>query len=80
MRSPPKRDSLIAYAAPTTVAQLGVGPGHAATLLVAAGENIERFTSEAAFAHLCAAAPTPASSGRTSRHQAVIRSPFGAAA
>lgn len=63
------RDALIEKAAPITLTQLGVGAGHAATLLIAAGENIERFTSEAAFAHLCAAAPIPASSGRTHRHR-----------
>ena len=38
-------------------------------LLVAAGENIDRLGSEASFAHLCATAPVPASSGRTSRHR-----------
>jgi transposase len=62
-------DGLVAIAAPTTITQFGVGTCHAATLLLAAGENIDRFTSEAAFAHLCAAAPIPASSGRTSRHR-----------
>jgi transposase len=38
-------------------------------LLIAAGENIERLRSEAAFAQLCAAAPIPASSGKTVRHR-----------
>ena len=42
---------------------------HTAALLVAAGENIDRLGSEASFAHLCATAPVPASSGRTSRHR-----------
>ncbi len=64
-----QRDSLVAATAPTTLTQLGVGTGHVATLLVAAGENIDRFSSEAAFAHLCAAAPIPASTGNTSRHR-----------
>lgn len=40
---------LIAIAAPTTLTRLGIGTGHAATLLVAAGENIDRLHSEAAF-------------------------------
>ena len=62
-------EDLITVAAPHTLSRLGVGPCHAATLLAAAGENIERLHSEAAFAHLCAAAPIPASSGRTSRHR-----------
>ena len=60
--------SLVA-AAPTTVSRLGCGTHHTAALLVAAGENIDRLGSEASFAHLCATAPVPASSGRTSRHR-----------
>ncbi len=43
----------------------GVGPLVAATLLVAAGDNPDRMTSEAAFAALCGASPVPASSGKT---------------
>ena len=62
-------DELVTIAAPETLSQFGVGTCHAATLLVAAGENIDRFGSEASFAHLCATAPIPASSGRTSRHR-----------
>ena len=38
-------------------------------LLVAAGDNAERITSEAAFAHLCGVAPIHASSGKTIRHR-----------
>lgn len=60
---------LVAIAAPITLQQLGLGTQNTAALLIAAGENIERFRSEAAFAHLCAAAPVPASSGRTTRHR-----------
>ena len=62
-------DRLVATAAPTTLSRLGCGTHHTATLLVAAGENIDRLSSEASFAHLCAAAPVPASSGRTQRHR-----------
>ena len=62
-------DRLVATAAPTTMSRLGCGTHHAATLVVAAGHNIDRLGSEASFAHLCAAAPVPASSGRTSRHR-----------
>ncbi|MGW4825865.1 transposase, partial [Streptomyces sp. NPDC004227] len=40
-----------------------------AQLLITAGDNPERLTSEASFAHLCAAAPIRASSGRTNRHR-----------
>jgi transposase len=62
-------DELVATAAPATLSRLGCGTHHTATLLVAAGENINRFRSEAAFAHLCAVAPVPVSSGRTNRHR-----------
>ncbi|WP_420625847.1 IS110 family transposase [Candidatus Poriferisodalis sp.] len=62
-------DRLVAAAAPETLSRLGCGTHHTATLLVAAGENIDRLSSEASFAHLCAAAPVPASSGRTHRHR-----------
>ncbi|RYZ31453.1 MAG: IS110 family transposase, partial [Propionibacteriaceae bacterium] len=47
----------------------GVGPEVAGQLLTTAGDNPDRITSEAAFAHLCGAAPIPASSGRTHRHR-----------
>jgi transposase len=39
-------------------------PRHAAMLLVAAGDQPARLRSEAAWAHLCAVAPIPASSGK----------------
>ncbi|MFF6787319.1 hypothetical protein [Streptomyces sp. NPDC012510] len=38
-------------------------------MLVTAGDNPDRLASEASFAHPCAAAPVPASSGRTDRHR-----------
>ena len=40
-----------------------------AQLLTTAGDNPDRLRSEAALAHLCGAAPIPASSGRTRRHR-----------
>lgn len=61
---------LVAHAAaPALLALPGVGTDVAATVLVTAGDNPERMRSEAAFAHLCGAAPIPASSGRTQRHR-----------
>ena len=36
---------------------------------MAAGDNPERLTNEAAFAHLCGVAPLEASSGKTRRHR-----------
>jgi transposase len=61
--------ALVAVAAPRTLAHFGVGVVTAAQLLVSAGQNLTRLASEAAFAHLCAAAPIPASSGLTTRHR-----------
>ena len=50
-------EALIRRAAPRTISLLGVGTQHAAELLTALGQNCGRIHSEAAFAHLCAAAP-----------------------
>ena len=47
----------------------GVGTETAAQLLITAGDNADRLNSEASFAHVCAAAPIAASSGRTHRHR-----------
>jgi len=60
---------LVPHAAPVLTGLFGVGPGVGATLLVAAGENPERLTSEASFASLCGVSPVPASSGKTNRHR-----------
>ncbi|WP_328401198.1 IS110 family transposase [Streptomyces sp. NBC_00390] len=46
-----------------------MGTETAAHLLIIAGDNPDRLKSEASFAHLCAAAPVPAGSGRTHRHR-----------
>jgi transposase len=62
-------DRLVTEAAPELVAVEGVGTDTAASLLIAAGDNPERLRDEAAFAHLCGAAPIPASSGQTIRHR-----------
>jgi transposase len=58
---------LTSATAPALVEAFGMGPNTAATLLVTAGENVERITSEAAFAALCGVSPIPASSGKTTR-------------
>ncbi|MER6409301.1 transposase [Streptomyces viridosporus] len=47
----------------------GVGPDSAAALLIAAGDNPERLTSEASFAALCGTSPVEASSGKTQRRR-----------
>jgi len=60
---------LCARANPALLAASGIGPETAATLLVTAGDNPQRLTSEASFAALCGASPVQASSGRTVRHR-----------
>ena len=62
-------ERLVEQAAPELVALDGVGPDTAAALLIAAGDNPGRLRSEASFAHLCGAAPVPASSGKVMRHR-----------
>ena len=57
--------ALLTPLAPTLLGINGVGIDGAGQLLVTAGDNPERITTEAAFAHLCGVAPIPASSGKT---------------
>ena len=60
---------LVSEVAPELVAVEGIGTDTAASLLIAAGDNPERLRDQAAFAHLCGAAPIPASSGKSVRHR-----------
>ncbi len=60
---------LVTARAPGLLALYGIGPSTAALLLIAAGDHPGRLRSEAAWAHLCASAPIPASSGKTIRHR-----------
>lgn len=60
---------LTSRAAPELLELKGVGSDVAGQLLATAGDNPDRLRSEAAFAHLCGAAPIPASSGRRDRHR-----------
>jgi len=60
---------LVTARAPGLLALYGVGPHIAAMLLIAAGGHPGRLRSEAAWAHLCAAAPIPASSGKVTRYR-----------
>ena len=62
-------EKLVATAAPELVTRFGIGHDSAGALLVAAGDNPDRLTSEAAFSMLCGASPIPASSGKTIRHR-----------
>jgi transposase len=48
---------------PATMALFGIGCHGAIRLLCAAGQNIDRMKSEAAFSMLCGASPVPASTG-----------------
>jgi transposase len=61
--------TLVPKVAPRTTALFGVGPDTAGQLLATAGDNPHRINTEAALAHLCGAAPIPASSGRRDRHR-----------
>ena len=54
-------DKLTRAAGRRILAQFGVGPQTAATLLVTAGDNPERVHSEGAMAALCGASPLQAS-------------------
>jgi transposase len=60
---------LVTARAPGLPGWYGAGPDTAAVLLIAAGDHPERLRSEAAWAHLCGAAPIPASSGKTVRRR-----------
>jgi transposase len=60
---------LVTARAPGLLALYGVGPDTAALLLIAAGDHPGRLHSESAWAHLCAVAPIPASSGKVTRHR-----------
>lgn len=60
---------LVERACPELLAIHGVGYETAAQLLITAGDNPDRITSEASFAALCGVAPIPASSGKTNRHR-----------
>ena len=55
--------------APQLLERIGVGIEVAGQMLVTAGDNPDRMTSDAAFAMLCGVAPLPASSGMTQRHR-----------
>jgi transposase len=55
--------------APRLLDLFGVGHDSAATLLIAAGDNPDRLTGEAAFAALCGVNPVERSSGKTQRRR-----------
>jgi transposase len=57
--------ALVRTAAPSLLAEPGVGPDTAGKLLVIASDNVERLRSDAAFAALCGVSPIEASSGKT---------------
>jgi transposase len=60
---------LVADAGPRLLALPAIGTNHAATFLVAAGDNPERLRNEASFARVCGVSPIPASSGKVVRHR-----------
>lgn len=60
---------LVKELAPELLERNSIGCESAAQLLLTAGDNPERLTSEAKFAALCGASPVPASSGMVTRHR-----------
>ena len=60
---------LVTQAAPATTSRIAVSTGHASTLLVCAGQNIERLRHQASFAALCGSSPIPVATGRSHRHR-----------
>jgi transposase len=62
-------DAILTVHAPMLRDLKGVGTDVASQLLVTAGDNPERVTTEAKFAALVGVAPIPASSGKTTRHR-----------
>lgn len=61
--------ALVTATNPALVAAFGVGIEVAGQLLVTAGDNPDRLSSEASFAALCGVSPIPASSGKSHRHR-----------
>jgi transposase len=64
-----RRHLLIRATAPALLAIYGVGPDTATALLLAAGDNPHRLTSERSYSALLGASPIKASSGKTNRHR-----------
>jgi transposase len=64
-----RRRTLVAATAPQLLAVHGVGPDTATALLLAAGDNPQRLSSDRSFAALLGASPIKASSGKTDRHR-----------
>ena len=62
-------NELLTATAPSLLDLYGVGVDTAASLLVAAGDNPDRLSSESSWAHLCGVAPLPASSGKVTRYR-----------
>jgi len=61
--------SIVEDLTPDLVTRCGIGRETAAQLLLTAGDNPGRLTSEASFAALCGVSPVPASLGKTIRHR-----------
>lgn len=63
-------EELVKATAPQLLERFGIGADTAAEILIVAGDNPERITSEAAFAKLAGISPVPTGSGMTSgRHR-----------
>jgi transposase len=60
---------LVKSVAPALLDEYGVGADSAAVLLVTAGDNPDRLSSQSAFAALCGVSPVEMSSGKTTRRR-----------
>jgi transposase len=64
---------LVEQLAPQLLEQFGIGADTAAEILIVAGDNPDRITSEAAFAKLAGTSPIPTGSGMTSGKHRINR-------
>jgi transposase len=64
-----KMTKVISTHCPKLLERKGIGPDCAAELLIAAGDNPDRLSTEGSFAALCGTSPVEASSGNTSRRR-----------
>jgi transposase len=64
-----KMTGVISAHCPKLLERKGIGPGCAAELLIAAGDNPDRLHKEGSFAALCGTSPVEASSGNTNRRR-----------
>lgn len=68
-----KIKAMVVQRCPQLLQRFGIGPDTAAEILIVAGDNPERITSEAAFAKMAGISPIPTGSGLTSGKHRINR-------